>query len=502
MRRTSWLIALAIAGCYSPKPPSGAYRCSTADNACPSGQHCVCNLCVDHDQDAACKFSVDVAQTKSVSEHQSFPVTITAQHADGTAASGFNNTVTLSFGLPDGTRWCDVTPSTVTLKNGSAQTVVTLNRETIPPQQPKLHANFFGNSGDSAGIEVLAPPFTKDADAIVAPVSAAKPFGWADSLVAEPAILLDGTGFRMYFVGFHLAAGVGVSIGVATSTDGKTFTPKMDPVFTPAAGSWYSGSVEGPAPFFSAQGVSLAFTGTQAGLDLTPPAEIGVASNADGLGTFTVGNSGNPVLKRKIMGMQEADCDYCTDSINFPQVIDAPTQLGLDGGSSGKLMFFSANSSKNIAAIGRASSPDGITWTAEPAPVLSGDIGGEAILLSPHVMIDGTIFKMWYSFANLSDVIGTNGSMCDTPIQVGYATSSDGFYWVRSPRNPKMPAVTVSGTGWDAGIVAFIAGSAVPLDGKDASSGVALYYTTLRHAIPGDMTSGCVPNGIGRSTRM
>jgi hypothetical protein len=496
-----WAALLLCAGCYSPTPPSGAYRCSTADSACPSGQHCVCGLCVNHDQDAACKFSVDAGKTKSVSEHESFPVTVSALQSDGNPASGFNNTVSLSFALPDGSRWCDVTPSTVTLKNGSAQAMVTLNRETIPPQQPRLTANFFGNGGESAGIEVKAPPFTKDATAIVAPVSIGKGFGWTESLVAEPAILLDGTGYRMYFVGYTAKMNVGVAIGVATSTDGKTFSPRMDPVFTPAANSWYSGSVEGPAPFFSPQGVSLAFTGTEASLDLTPPAQIGVASSPDGLSTFTVGNGGNPVLKRK-NGTQMADCDYCTDSINFPQVIDAPTQLGLDGGSGGKLMFFSANSSAKIAAIGRASSPDGTTWTAEPAPVLSGDIGGEAILLAPHVLIDGTVFKMWYSFANLGDVIRTNGSMCDTPIQVGYATSSDGFYWVRSPSNPRAAAVTMSSTGWDANIVAFIAGSAVPLDGKDPASGVALYYTTLRHAIDGDITSPCIPNGIGRSTRL
>ena len=47
-----------LVGCYAPSPPSGAYLCA-ADGTCPSGQHCVCGLCVNHDGDAACGFSVD-----------------------------------------------------------------------------------------------------------------------------------------------------------------------------------------------------------------------------------------------------------------------------------------------------------------------------------------------------------------------------------------------------------------------------------------------------------
>src|SRR6185436_7058697 len=52
-----WMILLV--GCYAPATPSGAYRCAVADNACPDGQHCVCGLCVNRDQDSACGFSVE-----------------------------------------------------------------------------------------------------------------------------------------------------------------------------------------------------------------------------------------------------------------------------------------------------------------------------------------------------------------------------------------------------------------------------------------------------------
>jgi hypothetical protein len=492
-----WMVLL-IAGCYAPDPPSGAYRCSSSDNACPKGQHCVCDLCVDKDQDAACSFAVEASANAGVQEHQSFPVTIRALQKDGSAAAGFANTVTLSFVLPDGAPWCDVTPSTVKLDKGTQTVMVTLNRETIPPQRPKLRAVFAGNRGDSAGIVVTAPPFIRDLTPIVPVVTPNRPFGWSDLFATQPALLHDANGFRMYFVGFS-ATSKRISIGVATSSDGKMFTPLPDPVWKPMAGTWYGAAVQGPAPFFSKGGTSLAFTGTEDALDLTPTGQIGIATSGDGLTPFTIGNGGNPVLRHKAMG-QMADCDYCSSSIDFAHVIDEP--IG-ENSLGGKLMFFSAYNESKIPAIGRASSSDdGKTWVPEPAPVLSGDLGGEGILMAPHVLVDGSVFKMWYTFASLGDVLNSGTLMCETPLHIGYATSSDGFYWVRSPTNVRNPAVTRTNTGWDAGVTGFIAGTAIPTDGSDPKNGIALYYTTLRHLVEGDPTSGCIANGIGRSTRL
>jgi hypothetical protein len=381
--------------------------------------------------------------------------------------------------------------------------MVSLNRETVPPQTPRLVATFAGSTGQSPGITVRAPAFTKDATATVEPVTARNPFGWADLLVFEPAVMYDGTGFRMYF------AGAGVkqlkpAVGVATSSDGgKSFTPRPDPVWKPADNTFYSGSTLAPAPFRASGAFLLAFSGADpsTGVDLTPPSQIGVATSPDGLAPFTIDNGGKPVLKRQIPGVQGADCDYCDNSIDFANVIDDPSAGVLsDGGFGGKLMFFSAQQKNNIPSIGRASSADGITWVPEPAPVLSGDLGGETILTAPKVMVDGTVFKMWYTFAR-----GIPGSLfksfCDATLDIGYATSSDGFYWVRSPTNSKQPPITSSASGWDAGTTVFIAGSVVALDGNDPTNGLAVYYTTLRHANPADPTSACLPNGIGRATR-
>jgi hypothetical protein len=125
---------------------------------------------------------------------------------------------------------------------------------------------------------------------------------------------------------------------------------------------------------------------------------------------------------------------------------------------------------------------------------LSSDLTGEAVLLAPRVIVDGTVFKMFYSYARAQDIMDLN-NLCDANnrVQIGYATSSDGFYWIRSPSNP---AVAVGGGGWDGGSNALLTGSVVPLDGKSTSSGFALYYTTFQNTI-----LGCLPSGIGRATR-
>jgi hypothetical protein len=211
--------------------------------------------------------------------------------------------------------------------------------------------------------------------------------------------------------------------------------------------------------------------------------------------SFTAGNGGQPVIKH-------SDCDYCMQGVDFADVIDAPPNLA-GNMLGGKIMFFSGNSNAKTAVIGRASSnDDGVTWAPEPAPVLQGEVGGEAILISPHVLVDGSVFKMWYSFARLGDALANASDFCKTPIHIGYATSTDGFYWVRSPTNLDKPGITAMGGGiWEAGVNGFAAGTAIATDGMDPGKGISVYYSTVRHLVEADPTSPCVANGIGRATR-
>ncbi len=495
---------LGIGGCYNPSPPAGAYRCATlgdgGSDVCPSSQHCTCGLCVKSDSEAPCAFALDAKQKgvdPTVNEHQPFPVTITARTKANTTASDFSGTVSLSFVLSNHSAWCDVSPSTVQLKNGTATAMVTLNRETIPPQAPQLAASFYGNIGLSGPVTVRAPDFSRDTAPVVGPVNAINGFGWANSSIVEPDVTYVDGNYRMYFSGSN-TLGTKIGIGVATSSDGAHFTAQANPLLTTAPGSFYAVSVGSPGVFYNGASYVMAFSGSgQAGI--TPPAQIGLALSHDGLSPFTIGNQAMPALK-------PTSCDYCGDSVDTPSFVTG-ANLGVgDGGvANTRLMFFSAIN-KSAAAIGLATSADnGATWVAAPSAVLNGDVGGEAILLSPHVLLDGTVYKMWYSFARLSDYLALkNEQICDLPVYIGYATSSDTYYWVRSPRNVTSPAVGFgSGTGktWDAGYLTFLAGSAIPTNGKDASAGISLYYSALHHAVIGDLSSKCVADAIGRATR-
>jgi hypothetical protein len=205
---------------------------------------------------------------------------------------------------------------------------------------------------------------------------------------------------------------------------------------------------------------------------------------ADGMSAFP---ATGPIVSR-------SDCGYCDATVEFPSVIPDPS-------GNGYIVYFSAihrTASGTVANIGRASSLDGIHFTAEPAPLLSSDLTSEAVLFAPRVLVDGTVYKMWYSYARAQDIKDLQ-DLCNSmnQIQIGYATSSDGFYWIRSPSNP---AVAVGGTGWDADSRALLSGSVIPRDGKSTTTGFSLYYTTFRPvSILGIQV--CLPSGIGRATR-
>ncbi|HEY2748736.1 MAG TPA: hypothetical protein VGL86_29150 [Polyangia bacterium] len=490
MRRFGGIVAVAallaccaLGGCYQPTPPAGAYRCSTADSSCPSGQHCTCGLCVKSDDQAACSFSLAATLPSSgtVGEHEQFSLAVQALDMNRANAGGFNGTVTLS------SSWGDVVPPTVALVNGEAQAMVALNRETLPPQTATVTATFGASTGTVGKISVKAQAFARDATATVPTPTGTQTFGFADTVVAEPNVIVDGSGnYRMYFGGYSSSAQFkGYDFGVAKSTDGVHFTPQNDPILqtpmTPA-----NAQINSPSVFMVGSDYYLAYSQGTSGV-VNGQDVLLAGPSTDGMGVFsTIG----PIVSR-------VDCAYCDATVEFPSVIADPATSG------SYIMFFSAihtlASGGSVAEIGRASSSDGMHFVAEPAPVLSSDLSDEAVLLAPRVVVDGTVFKMWYSYARTQDISNLQ-NLCDSSnrVQIGYATSSDGFYWIRSPSNP---AVAVGGLGWDGTSNALLSGSVVPLDGKSTTSGFALYYTTF--ATVGFPIIGpvCLPSGIGRATR-
>jgi len=139
---------------------------------------------------------------------------------------------------------------------------------------------------------------------------------------------------------------------------------------------------------------------------------IGHATSPDGI-TWTK-DAQNPVLDLGPAGSWD---DY---TVMFPTVVFNGSMFhmwydGWDGGT--------------IYLIGHATSPDGITWTKDTLnnPVL--DVGpagswDDDVLFSPFVRFDDTIYHMWYSASDHSNV------------RIGHATSPDGITWTKDSLNP------------------------------------------------------------------
>src|SRR5260370_26991651 len=137
-----------------------------------------------------------------------------------------------------------------------------------------------------------------------------------------------------------------------------------------------------------------------------------MAHSADGV-NFALAPP-NAILKHDIF-------PYCASSVPFPTVLRDPANPATDGGTGGGwLMFFSAADAQSIPSIGRASSLDGSGFVAEPSPVLTGDLGGEIFLFAPQVVVDGSVFKMWYAYTRNTVFL----DICHAGIQISYATSN------------------------------------------------------------------------------
>ena len=141
---------------------------------------------------------------------------------------------TIALGRRDARRRC-------TLKGGKA----TVNGVAQPRDPPAAAAPSCARPSPATrasrpASRSVAPPFTKDATRHRAAGVGAQAVRLGRPVVAEPAMVHDGrqaTACTSSATGAYRQHGV---IGVATSTDGKTFTPQPQPVLgalPPAAGT-------------------------------------------------------------------------------------------------------------------------------------------------------------------------------------------------------------------------------------------------------------------------
>lgn len=514
------LAALLVGGCYAPSVPGGSYRCGVGD-ACPSGLSCECGLCVSDPSQAACSFTIALASGQNaveVKEHEKFDVVVTALGKAGRPATHFGGDVTLSSTWGDvcvGTAGCVGAHDLVHLDGGAAHATVQLNRETNEPQTAILRATFAGNVGSSglAKIVVRPPPAVRDAKAISGSLAGTSTYGFAKAVTGYPYVIKDATGWKLYFVGGERHDGtVTTAVGLATSMDGVSWIPPAASLFTPTVDG--TGKVEtttevgGVGAYVSSAGISLFFgRGAQASSSFG----YGTIQRADAPGANGPFDPAALPAAIELVG-----CPSCL-GMDFPTVIRDPAPSLSGGGADSAVMFFSAeqpltssaNESLGLSVL-RAVALDGRTFAVDPSPAIE-STAAERTVVSPRILVDGTTYKMWYTFAPDPTPNGGAAADANNPCaainialssfnaklswKIGYATSSDGYYWVRSDANATAPVLEATAVGQDAK-ASLLLGSVFPADGVDASNGIALYYSPVR-----PIFGLCAPDGMGRAVR-
>jgi len=213
---------------------------------------------------------------------------------------------------------------------------------------------------------------------------------WDDYEVGGPTVIYDGTGYKMWYNG---SDGSHARIGYATSVDGITWTKHTNnPVLDLGPGGWDSYHVANPTVLFDCDIYKMWYAGRDGSRW-----RIGYAISTDGITWMK--QPTNPVLNIGPNGTWD------DKNVDVPCVIH--------NGSHYEMWY--SGLSGSTWRIGYAMSADGISWEKhQDNPVLDTGPGGSWSSTSvsyPYALLEGNVYKMWYS--------GSNGSYA----KIGYATS-------------------------------------------------------------------------------
>jgi hypothetical protein len=210
-------------------------------------------------------------------------------------------------------------------------------------------------------------------------------------------------------------------IGYATSVDAINWNRYPNPVLLPGVSGEWDHDIFYPGNVIKEDGVYKMWYSGGTGLWYTlGPISIGYATSADGI-HWTKYND--------------------TTTTTAPYQYSDPVLMHGTPGSYDELRAWSAHVLKtangyemwytgvaSIQTILYATSPDGIHWTKRSTPVLQASswAAGTA-LLTPSVLLDNNIYRMWFSGAVTLDHLYIRIGYAVSPIGLSIAVSSNGY---------------------------------------------------------------------------
>ena len=500
-------ISLTI-GCYSPTVPSAGFLCGD-DGACPGTQTCVCGTCVNSPAEAACFLRVEIVSPPACSdpilaggcvhEDEPFNVKVTATVSDDARAmqTGYSGAVTLESTWGNVLVGPDFTSARLLLAGGSATASVKLDRATPPNGSLVLEAHAGNPASGSQGAGSSKTSLAVNPRPLVAeptPLLTIASGGWVNAFLGFPGVDVapDGT-HRLFFTGVTTSgvvnpADIAAEVGVATSTDDKTYTVQASPRITGGKGTFYLA----PSALRDGSTVRLFFTSITAS---NTHSVVQQAVSTDSGATFPT-----------IQPLMNFDCgDACSGTgALYPSALHDPHNandwlLYLTGVptsfTTGMTPPPDVLATFSPLLLARTADSGG-SWALSHVPTPgTGTSFSEAIAVLPRVLYDprSALWRMWYATGITNDT-----EACHTVIY--YATSADGVFWTGANQQP---AFTREMVGWAAGanpyqktqpIVGVYTG-AVDI----ASDGTyRLWYSPVIDAGKGF----CLPVGVGRATRM
>lgn len=170
--------------------------------------------------------------------------------------------------------------------------------------------------------------------------------GWEASHIWKPTVVYDGASFMMWYGGRNSTSLQVDNIGLATSTDGITWTRSQNnPVLKLGPpGSWDCCSVNEPSVIRDGSGYKMWYTGGHY-TGGTAIRAIGLATSTDGVNWTKY--PGNPVLSKGPAG------SFDDSRATYPEVIHYD----------GYTMYYRGVTAAGVSQIGIATSQDGIRWT-------------------------------------------------------------------------------------------------------------------------------------------